>query len=166
MRTLVWGLLILACLGLARMHAFRVVDGSRASPWAAFRPNGWKARCGPSTMPFVLINSYSPVEKHDTDAAGSVNFESSGSKFMVNPLSKNQDYNQAMVTPTWSGAKIYYPAERREVDVQAHDGVVDVPLLQRLHSEAGPVQPPVLKPGPAVRAPCDGCCPISASAHE
>jgi hypothetical protein len=66
----------------------------------------------------------SPVEKRTSDGSGSVAFHESGKQFMVNPQSKNQAY----VTATWSGAKVCYPAESREISVNRTGGVVEIPL--------------------------------------
>ena len=133
MRLLVSGLLLLFLVaGCSRLQTFRVVDAQSGQPLDGVRAERLEGHLQTSEIPLVLLDAMSPVEAHATDASGSVVFQGPGAKFMVNPSSKNPSYNQAYVTATWSGAKVLYPAEHREISVKARDGVVEIPLLSRI----------------------------------
>jgi hypothetical protein len=137
MRLLVSGLLLpLLLSGCARLQTFRVVDES-GEPLRGVPVERLQGSLQLDPVPFFLLDSMSPVEKSTTDNSGSVAFHESGKQFMVNPQSKNQAY----VTATWSGAKVCYPAECREISVNRIGGVVDIPLSHGPSAEAS-VKPP------------------------
>ena len=102
---------------LRSQQTFRVVDAKSGEPLGDVRVERLEGGYRPSSMPLVVLNQLSPAEKQTTNESGSVTFQKSGSKFMVNPSGKNPVYNHAYVTATWSGAKVCYPSEHREFSV-------------------------------------------------
>ena len=82
-------------------------------------------------MPFVVVNELSPAEKQTTSKSGSVTFQKSGSKFMVNPSARTPPTIDAYVKLTWSGATVHYPGEYREFSVTRKNGVIQIPLRRR-----------------------------------
>ena len=125
-------LLLAAILsGCASQQTFRVVDAKSGEPLGDVRVERLEGGYRLSPMPFVVLNELSPAEKQTTNESGSVTFQKSGSKFMVNPSDTNPAYNHAYVTATWSGAKVRYPSEYREFSVTRKDGVVEIPLQRR-----------------------------------
>jgi hypothetical protein len=137
MRPLVSGLLLpLLLSGCARLQTFRVVDES-GEPLRGVPVERLEGSLQLDPVPFFLLDSMSPVEKRTTDATGSVAFHEGGKQFMVNPQSKNQAY----VTATWSGAKVCYPAESREIAVKRTGGVVEIALPNGPSGEGSGKQP-------------------------
>jgi hypothetical protein len=125
-------LLLAAILsGCASQQTFRIVDAKSGEPLGNVRVERLEGCYRPSAMPFVVLNTLSPVEKQTTNESGSVTFQKSGSKFMVNPSGDNADYHDAYVKLTWWGAKVRYPCEYREFSVKRKDGVVEIPLQHR-----------------------------------
>ena len=130
-------LLLLAILsGCASQPTFRVVDAKSREPLSSLRVERLEASYELSSVPFVVLNDLSPAEKQTTNESGSVTFQKSGSKFMVNPSSRNPLYNHAYVTTTWSGAKVCYPSEHREFSVTKKGGVIEIPLESRWNDGA------------------------------
>ncbi len=125
--------LLLAAIvsGCASQETFRVVDAKSGKPLGDVRVERLEESYRPSAMPYVVLNELSPAEKQTTNKSGSVTFQKSGSKFMVNPSGTNPAYNDAYVTVTWSGAKVQYPSEYREFSATRKDGVVEIPLRRR-----------------------------------
>ena len=83
-------LLLAAILsGCASQHTLRVVDAKSGEPLGDVRIERLEGGYRPSSMPFVVLNDLSPVEKQTTNESGSVTFEKTGSKFMVNPSGNN-----------------------------------------------------------------------------
>lgn len=117
--------------GCASQQTFRVVDDKSGQPLKDLRVERLEGGYSPSSTPFVVLNELSPAEKLDTNESGSVTFQKSGSKFMVNPSHANPGYTDAYVTATWSGATVCYPAEHREFSVARKDGVLEIPLRRR-----------------------------------
>ena len=125
-------LLLAAILsGCASQQTFRVVDAKSGEPLGDMRVERLEGGYRPSAMPFVVLNELSPAEKQTTNESGSVTFQKSGSKFMVNPSGDNPVYNHAYVKTTWSGAKVCYPGEYREFSITRKDGVIEIPLQRR-----------------------------------
>ena len=132
MRTLLPSLLLLGLLsGCARFQTLRVVDAQSGQPLDGVRVERLHGSLRPSAMPLVLLNTVSPVERKMTDDSGSVTFEKAGTQVMCNPDFMNPAYGRAYVTATWSGAKICYPDEYREISVKPVAGVVEIPLRNR-----------------------------------
>ena len=130
---LAWSLLLAAIVaGCASQETIRVVDATSGEPLGNVRVERLEESYQPSAMPFVLMDELSPVEKQTTSESGSVTFQKSGSKFMVNPSGENSAYNDAYVKLTWSGAKVHYLGEYREFPVSKKDGVIEIPLRHRL----------------------------------
>ena len=117
--------------GCASPQTFRVVDAKSGEPLGDVRVERLEGGYRLSPMPFVVLNELSPAEKQTTNESGSVTFQKSGSKFMVNPSGMDPAYNHAYVTATWSGAKVRYPSEYREFSVTRKDGVIEIPLERR-----------------------------------
>jgi hypothetical protein len=137
MRPFVLGLLLpLLLSGCARLQTFRVVDQS-GQPVGGVPVERLQGSLQLDPVPFFLLDSMSPVEKRTSDGSGSVAFHESGKQFMVNPQSKNQAY----VTATWSGAKVCYPAESREISVNRTGGVVEIPLPNGPSGQGSAKQP-------------------------
>ena len=128
------GSLLLAAIvaGCASQETIRVVDATSGEPLGNVRVERLEESYRPSAMPFVLMDELAPVEKQTTSEAGSVTFQKSGSKFMVNPSGTNPAYNDAYVKLTWSGAQVHYLGEYREFPVSKKDGVIEIPLRRRL----------------------------------
>ena len=125
-------LLLAAILGgCTAPQTFRVVDAKSGEPLGNVRVERLEGGYRPSATPLVLLNELSPAEKQMTNESGSVTFEKSGSKFMVNPSDMNPAYNDAYVRTTWSGVTVCYPSEHREFSVTRKDGVVEIPLRRR-----------------------------------
>jgi len=132
MRTLISGLLLLSLLtGCARFQTVRIVDAQSGRPLEGVQVERLQGSVRPSAIPLVLFNSLTPVERQTTDAAGSITFQESGTQVMCNPSSRNPAYGRAYVTAGWTGAKICYPDEYREISVKPVAGVVEVPLPNR-----------------------------------
>ncbi len=129
MRPLLSGLMLLAMFsGCARYQSFRVLDAQTRQPLDGVQTERLEGSIQLSPMPFVLLDSLSPVERKNSDASGTVKFGKRGKKFAFNPQSGNPGFDRAYVVGTWSGAKILYPDQMNEVHVKAVDGVVEVPL--------------------------------------
>ncbi len=117
--------------GCASQQTFRVVDAKSGEPLGDINVERLEGGYRPSAMPFVVLNELSPAEKQTTSQSGSVTFQKSGSKFMVNPSGNNPAYNDAYVKATWSGAAVCYPGMYREFSITRKDGVVEIPLERR-----------------------------------
>ena len=117
--------------GCASQQSFRIVDAKSGEPLGDVRVERLEGGYRPSSMPFVVVNALSPVEKQTTNPSGAATFDKSGSKFMVNPARANPDYGDAYVKATWSGATVRYPREYREFSVPRRNGVVEIPLRRR-----------------------------------
>ena len=129
MRTFVPTLLLLLLLsGCARLQTFRVVDAQSGQPLDGVQAERLDGSVRPSAVPLVLADTLSPVERQASDPSGAVNFKKAGAQFAFNPRSNSPGYGRAFVAATWSGVKIRYPDEHREVPVKPIDGVVEVPL--------------------------------------
>jgi hypothetical protein len=129
MRTFVPTLVLLLLLsGCARLQTFRVVDAQSGQPLDGVQAERLDGSVRPSAIPLVLADTLSPVERQAADPSGAVNFKKAGSQFAFNPRSGNPGYGRAFVAATWSGVKIRYPDEQREVPIKPIDGVVEVPL--------------------------------------
>ncbi len=84
-----------------------------------------------------MFDNLSPVERQVTDSSGAIKFKESGTKVMCNPSSKNAAYGRAYVIAGWTGVKIRYPDEYREISVRPIDGVVEIPLPNRRPGSSG-----------------------------
>jgi hypothetical protein len=127
-------LLLLSLLpGCMGVQTFRLVDAQSGLPLDGVQGERLHGSIQASQVPLVLHNVLDPVESQNSDAAGRVAFQASGTKFMFNPTAKNQmsAYGEAYVTAGWSGVKICYPTEHREISVKPVAGVVEVPLRNR-----------------------------------
>ena len=132
MRKIISGLALLLLLcGCTRLQTFRVVDSQSGQPIEGVQVERLHGSVKPSAMPFVLLDSVSPVEKQTTDSSGMSRFKESGTQAMLNPDSKNPAYGKAYVSTSWSGVKVIYPDEYREISVTPVDGVVEIPLPSR-----------------------------------
>jgi hypothetical protein len=123
-------LLLLLC-GCTRLQTFRVVDSQSGQPIEGVQVERLNSSIQPSAMPFVLLKSLSPVEKEVTDSSGMSRFKESGTQAMLNPDSKNAAYGKAYVSTSWSGVKVLYPDDYRQISVTPVDGVVEIPLPSR-----------------------------------
>ena len=123
-------LLLLLC-GCTRLQTFRVVDSQSGQPIEGVQVERLHSSIQPSAMPLVLLKSLSPVEKEVTDSSGMSKFKESGTQAMLNPDSKNPAYGKAYVSTTWTGVKVIYPDEYREISVKPVNGVVEIPLPSR-----------------------------------
>lgn len=122
-------LLLLACLsGCARYQSFRVLDAQSGRPIDGVQAERLEGSLQLSPMPFVLLDSVSPVERQNSDSSGTVKFKKAGKKFAFNLQSGTPGFDRAYVVGSGSGVKIVYPDQRREIRVKAVDGVVEVPL--------------------------------------
>jgi hypothetical protein len=124
-------LLAITLSGCTAQQTFRVVDATSGEPLGDVRVERLQGSYRSSGLPFVVLNELSPAEKQTTNESGSVTFQKSGSKFMVNPSHTNPAYYDAYVTATLSGVKVCYPAEHREFPVARQDGTVNIPLQRR-----------------------------------
>jgi hypothetical protein len=122
---------VLLLSGCTQLQTFRVVDSQSGQPIEGVQVERLRSSIEPSSMPFVLFKSLSPVEKQTTDESGVSTFKEPGTQAILNPDGKNPAYNKAYVTTTWSGVKVLYPDDYREISVKPVDGVVEIPLPSR-----------------------------------
>jgi hypothetical protein len=138
MRKTISGLILFLTLsGCTRLQTFRVVDSQSGQPIEGVQVERLHGSVKPSAMPFVLVNSLSPVEKELTDSSGMSSFKESGTQAILNPDSKNPAYGKAYVSTSWTGVKVLYPDDYREISVTPVNGVVEIPLPMR-HSTIKP----------------------------
>lgn len=136
------GLTLACCLsGCARYQSFRVLDAQSGKPIDGVQAERLEGDLKLSRMPFVLLDSVSPVERQNSDASGTVKFKKAGQKFAFNLQSGMPGFDRAYVVGSGSGVKIVYPDERREVHVKPVDGVVEIPL-HRSHGSAAQAAKP------------------------
>jgi len=121
-------LLLALTSGCARFQTFRVVDSQSGRPVSGIQAERLDASLRPSAMPLVILDEMSPVERGSSDTSGVVKFEKPGKQFAFNPCSQNPACGRAYAAATWSGVKIRYPDENREVLVKPINGIVEVPL--------------------------------------
>jgi hypothetical protein len=131
MRTIVAGLLLCLLTGCTTAPAFRVVDAQSHLPLDGIQGERLEAHTEFSKVPFVLLHSMAPVESQTTSTNGAIAFKQTGSEFMFNPSNKNAAYGSAYVTVGWSGTKIVFPDECREISATPVNGVVEIPLRSR-----------------------------------
>ena len=91
--------------GCASQQTFRVVDAKSGELLGDVQVERLEGGYRPSAMPFVVLNELSPVEKQTTNQSGSVTFQKSGSKFIVNPSGDNPAYNDAYVKVNLVGSQ-------------------------------------------------------------